>query len=328
MTDKINNSLVIKNVEKKFDNVIALNKISLKVSEGEFCTLLGASGSGKTTLLRVIAGFEPIDNGSIQINGKNVETLSIANRNIGMVFQNYALFPHMSVRENIAFGLKMRKLNKLSIEKKTNEALSLVNLINEAERFPNQLSGGQQQRVALARAIIIKPSILLMDEPLGALDKNLRKEMQAQIKELHKNINVTVIYVTHDQEEALYLSDRIVLLDKGDIIQSGNSRDLYQKPKNKMVASFLGECNFITLENHQKVVLRPESFKISNKKTNDNNIEIEIKNIVFLGSYTKLIGYYNNQEITAMFHSNELQKSIDKNNKLNLTYNDNDLIDI
>ena len=328
MTEKINNSLVIKNVEKKFDNVVALNKISLEVSEGEFCTLLGASGSGKTTLLRVIAGFEPIDNGSIQINGKNVETLSIANRNIGMVFQNYALFPHMSVRENVAFGLKMRKLNKLAIEKKTNEALSLVNLINEAERFPSQLSGGQQQRVALARAIVIKPSILLMDEPLGALDKNLRKEMQVQIKELHKNINVTVIYVTHDQEEALYLSDRIVLLDKGDIIQSGNSRDLYQKPKNKMVASFLGECNFITLKNHQKIVLRPESFKISNKKTNDNNIEVQIKNIIFLGSYTKLIGSYNNQEITAMFNSNELQKNIDKKIKLNLTYDDYDLIDI
>jgi putative spermidine/putrescine transport system ATP-binding protein len=221
----------------------------------------------------------------------------------------------------------MRKLNKSAIEKKTNEALSLVNLINEAERFPSQLSGGQQQRVALARAIIIEPSILLMDEPLSALDKNLRKEMQIQLKELHRNINVTVIYVTHDQEEALYLSDRIVLLDKGDIVQSGNSRDLYQRPKNKMVASFLGECNFITLENHQKIVLRPESFKISNEKTT-NNIEIQIKNIIFLGSYTKIIGSYNNQEITAMFQSSELQKTIDKKNKLNLTYNDKALIDI
>ena len=322
----------IKNLHKSFGDFIAVKNSNLVIENKEFFVLLGPSGCGKSTLLRLIAGLENPDSGTVSLFGSEISSprrmLPPEKRRFGMVFQDFALFPHMSVRENVAFGLKMRKLNKSVIEKKTNEALSLVNLINEAERFPNQLSGGQQQRVALARAIIIKPSILLMDEPLGALDKNLRKEMQAQIKELHKNINVTVIYVTHDQEEALYLSDRIVLLDKGDIIQSGNSRDLYQKPKNKMVASFLGECNFITLKNHQKIVLRPESFKISNKKTNDNNIEIKIKNIVFLGSYTKLIGDYNNQEITAMFHSNALQKNIDKKNKLNLTYDDNDLIDI
>ena len=279
--------LTIDNLSMRFDlpdggSVQALKDVTLQIKQGELLSVLGPSGCGKTTLLNIVAGFLAPTGGSVELNGKQVIEPS-AER--GMVFQQGALFEWMSVRENVAFGLKMRKLNKSAIEKKTNEALNLVNLINEAERFPNQLSGGQQQRVALARAIIIKPSILLMDEPLGALDKNLRKEMQAQIKELHKNINVTIIYVTHDQEEALYLSDRIVLLDKGDIIQSGNSRDLYQKPKNKMVASFLGECNFITLENHQKIVLRPESFKISNKKTNDNNIEInksDFYNLPFL----------------------------------------------
>ena len=239
MTQTFKNTLTIKNLEKSFNDVMALNDISLEVQEGEFCSLLGASGSGKTTLLRVIAGFESPDKGSLEINGRNLNSLPIANRNIAMVFQNYALFPHMSVRENVAFGLEMQKLKKIDINTRVNEALKLVDLRNEATRFPNQLSGGQQQRVALARAIVIKPSLLLMDEPLGALDKNLRKEMQAQIKELHKNINVTIIYVTHDQEEAMYLSDRIVLLDQGKIIQSGTCKELYSSPKIEWLPIFL-----------------------------------------------------------------------------------------
>lgn len=325
---KPKNSLVIKNLTKKFDDVIALNNISLEVKAGEFCTLLGASGSGKTTLLRVIAGFESPNNGSLEINGKNVSALPIADRNIGMVFQNYALFPHMSVRENVAFGLEMKKFKKIDIKNRVNEALKLVDLMNESERFPNQLSGGQQQRVALARAIVIKPSILLMDEPLGALDKNLRKEMQVQIKALHKNINVTVIYVTHDQEEALYLSDRIVLLDGGEIIQSGQCKELYLTPKNRMVANFLGECNFIELEDGKNITIRPESFKILSERMNEESIEVAVKDFIFLGSFIKLIGNYNHQEITAIFRSSDLNPNINKQDKIYLSYDKNCLINL
>ena len=328
MTQTPKNALTIINLEKNFNDVMALNDISLEVQEGEFCSLLGASGSGKTTLLRVIAGFESPDKGSLEINGKNLNSLPIANRNIGMVFQNYALFPHMSVRENVAFGLEMQKLKKIDINKRVNEALQLVDLLNEAARFPNQLSGGQQQRVALARAIVIKPSLLLMDEPLGALDKNLRKEMQTQIKELHKDINVTVIYVTHDQEEAMYLSDRIILLDQGKIIQSGTCKELYLSPKNKMVANFLGECNFITLEDGRNITIRPESFEVSDRKTSENGIEITIKDLVFLGGNTKLIGSYNQQEIAATFRSTDLNPNIGKLDKVYLHYTKKCLINL
>ena len=328
MTQTPKNALTIINLEKNFNDVMALNDISLEVQEGEFCSLLGASGSGKTTLLRVIAGFESPDKGSLKINGKNLNSLPIANRNIGMVFQNYALFPHMSVRENVAFGLEMQKLKKIDINKRVNEALQLVDLLNEAARFPNQLSGGQQQRVALARAIVIKPSLLLMDEPLGALDKNLRKEMQTQIKELHKDINVTVIYVTHDQEEAMYLSDRIILLDQGKIIQSGTCKELYLSPKNKMVANFLGECNFITLEDGRNITIRPESFEVSDRKTSENGIEITIKDLVFLGGNTKLIGSYNQQEIAATFRSTDLNPNIGKLDKVYLHYTKKCLINL
>lgn len=328
MTQTFKNTLTIKNLEKSFNDVMALNDISLEVQEGEFCSLLGASGSGKTTLLRVIAGFESPDKGSLEINGRNLNFLPIANRNIGMVFQNYALFPHMSVRENVAFGLEMQKLKKIDINTRVNEALKLVDLRNEATRFPNQLSGGQQQRVALARAIVIKPSLLLMDEPLGALDKNLRKEMQAQIKELHKNINATIIYVTHDQEEAMYLSDRIVLLDQGKIIQSGTCKELYSSPKNRMVANFLGECNFIKLEDGRNITIRPESFAVLDRKTSENGIEVTIKDLVFLGSYTKLIGSYNQQEITATFRSSDLNPNIRKLDKVHLIFNKECLINL
>ncbi len=328
MTQTFKNTLTIKNLEKSFNDVMALNDISLEVQEGEFCSLLGASGSGKTTLLRVIAGFESPDKGSLEINGRNLNSLPIANRNIGMVFQNYALFPHMSVRENVAFGLEMQKLKKIDINTRVNEALKLVDLRNEATRFPNQLSGGQQQRVALARAIVIKPSLLLMDEPLGALDKNLRKEMQAQIKELHKNINATIIYVTHDQEEAMYLSDRIVLLDQGKIIQSGTCKELYSSPKNRMVANFLGECNFIKLEDGRNITIRPESFEVLDRKTNENGIEVTVRDLVFLGSYTKLIGSYNQQEITVTFRSSDLDLNIRKLDKVHLTFNKECLINL
>ena len=328
MTQTFKNTLTIKNLEKSFNDVMALNDISLEVQEGEFCSLLGASGSGKTTLLRVIAGFESPDKGSLEINGRNLNSLPIANRNIGMVFQNYALFPHMSVRENVAFGLEMQKLKKIDINTRVNEALKLVDLRNEATRFPNQLSGGQQQRVALARAIVIKPSLLLMDEPLGALDKNLRKEMQAQIKELHKNINATIIYVTHDQEEAMYLSDRIVLLDQGKIIQSGTCKELYSSPKNRMVANFLGECNFIKLKDGRNITIRPESFEVLDRKTNENGIEVTVRDLVFLGSYTKLIGSYNQQEITVTFRSSDLDPNIRKLDKVHLTFNKECLINL
>lgn len=209
-------------IRKTYGSTVALPRIDLQVARGEFCTLLGASGSGKTTLLKVIAGFERPDSGSVQIAGKDVTREPISDRNIGMVFQNYALFPHMSVFENVAFPLRMRRLAKVDIERRVGEALALVSLDTFRKRLPGELSGGQQQRAALARALVFNPDILLMDEPLGALDKNLRQSIQIQIKQLHQDLGLTVVFVTHDQEEAMNLSDRIIIMDKGEIVGDGS----------------------------------------------------------------------------------------------------------
>ena len=251
----------IRSLDKSYGATKALDGVSLEIAAGEFCTLLGASGSGKTTLLKTIAGFENYDTGAILIGGTDIGPVPVSKRNIGMVFQNYALFPHMSVRRNVAFGLEMRRLTKAEITSRVEEALALVDLTAYAERLPRQLSGGQQQRVALARALVIKPDILLMDEPLGALDKNLRQSIQLELKRLHAAVGATVVYVTHDQEEALFLSDRIALMDKGRIVQAASPRDLYDRPANRFVAGFLGECNFIPTPTGT-VAVRPEKLRV------------------------------------------------------------------
>jgi spermidine/putrescine ABC transporter ATP-binding subunit len=235
----------LKSLTKKFGNVVAVDNISLHVPEGEFLTLLGPSGSGKTTTLMSIAGFQMPTAGQIFIRGKNILSVPPYNRNIGMVFQNYALFPHMTVFGNIAFPLKMRKFSKNELKKRVEKVLEIVKLPEFEKRYPKQLSGGQQQRVALARALVYDPPLLLMDEPLGALDKKLREYMQIEIRNLQRELKITSLYVTHDQQEALTMSDRIAVFDQGKIQQIGTPDELYEKPKNRFVADFIGESNFI-----------------------------------------------------------------------------------
>jgi spermidine/putrescine ABC transporter ATP-binding subunit len=232
-------------VEKDYGTVGAVKGVSLDIGAGEFLTLLGPSGSGKTTTLMMIAGFEDPTAGDIAIDGKSVVGVSPHKRNIGMVFQNYALFPHMTVAENIAFPLKQRRIAKPEREKRVGQALDLVHLAGYGDRYPRQLSGGQQQRIALARAIVFNPRLLLMDEPLGALDKQLRENLQLEMRRLHAELGITFVYVTHDQEEALTMSDRIAVMNDGVIVQLDRPETLYDRPSNKFVASFLGESNFI-----------------------------------------------------------------------------------
>jgi putative spermidine/putrescine transport system ATP-binding protein len=236
-------SLSLEAVEKKYGGLVALARTDLDVRPGEFFSLIGPSGSGKSTLLGMIAGFVPPSGGRILLNGTDIVSLPPYRRNLGMVFQNYALFPHMTAAENIAFPLRMRKLQRSEIETRVRRMLEIVRLTGLGERRPAQLSGGQQQRVALARAASYDPSLLLMDEPLGALDKNLREEMQYEIKRFHHEIGATVLYVTHDQDEAATMSDRIAILNQGSIVQVGRPRELYEAPASSFVASFLGEAN-------------------------------------------------------------------------------------
>lgn len=235
-----------KNVKKSYDQkILVVKDFNLNIKKGEFVTLLGPSGSGKTTCLMMLAGFESVTSGEIVINGQPVNNIAPYHRNIGMVFQHYALFPHMTIAENLAYPLQVRKLPSHEIDKKVAESLALVELNDFGKRFPAQLSGGQKQRVALARSLIFEPSIVLMDEPLGALDKNLREQMQFEIKRLHDDLGFTAVYVTHDQTEALTMSDRIAVFEDGVVQQCATPIELYEKPSNSFVADFIGENNRI-----------------------------------------------------------------------------------
>ena len=238
-------SVTLASLEKSYERVGAVNGVSLDVRSGEFLTLLGPSGSGKTTTLMMIAGFETPTKGDIAIDGTSVVAMPPRRRNIGMVFQNYALFPHLTVAENIGFPLKQRGVSKPERTRLVGEALELVHLPGYGGRYPRQLSGGQQQRVALARAIVFQPRLLLMDEPLGALDKQLRENLQLEMRRLHADLGITFIYVTHDQEEALTMSDRIAVMNEGLVAQVGSPEDLYDRPTSRFVAGFIGESNFL-----------------------------------------------------------------------------------
>ena len=224
----------------------AVDAISLEIGEGEFFSLLGPSGCGKTTTLRMVAGFETPDAGLIRVGARDVTALPPEARDMGMVFQNYALFPHMSVAENLAFPLKVRKLSSSEIADRVREALDMVRLPSVGDRTPNQLSGGQQQRIAVARALVFRPKLVLMDEPLGALDKSLREQMQYELRRIHRELGVTLIYVTHDQNEALTMSDRIAVFGNGRIQQLATPKDLYEQPNSVFVAGFIGECNLLS----------------------------------------------------------------------------------
>ncbi len=241
----MSHQVVIKNAVKKYGDYKAVNNANLTIQEGELFTLLGPSGCGKTTLLRMIAGFNSIDEGEIAFGDKVINDIPAHKRNIGMVFQNYAIFPHMSVFNNVAYGLKARKVSKNEIEKRVIEALQMVQMEQFKDRQPSQLSGGQQQRIALARAIVIHPDVLLMDEPLSNLDAKLRVQMRTIIRKLQKDLKITTIYVTHDQEEALAISDRIAVMKLGVIQQVGTPVDIYKNPKNTFIGDFIGTSNFL-----------------------------------------------------------------------------------
>jgi spermidine/putrescine ABC transporter ATP-binding subunit len=232
-------------VTKRYGDVVALPRLDLEIPQSSFFALLGPSGCGKTTTLRLIAGFETADAGEVWIKGENVTRVPPHKRNFGMVFQQLALFPHLSVNDNVAFGLRMRRTDRAEIGKRITHALDLVKLASYGDRFPRQLSGGQQQRVALARAIVFEPSVLLLDEPLGALDKMLREEMQVELRELQRRLGITTVFVTHDQEEALTMSDYVAVMRDGEIEQMGAPREIYERPRTKFVAGFLGASNFL-----------------------------------------------------------------------------------
>lgn len=237
--------LELKNVTKKFNDLTAVKDLSLTVQDGEIIALLGESGCGKTTTLRMIAGFTPMNGGEIEVDGKCINDIPPHKRNIGIFFQNYALFPHMTVFENIAFGLKVKKLSKEEIKTQVNKIIELVGLDGMSSRYPRQLSGGQQQRVALARSLVVRPSVLLLDEPLSNLDAKLRVSMQTEIKRIQKKLGITTIIVTHDQQEAISLANRVVVMRKGEIIQEGSPERVFESPENPFVADFMGFKNFI-----------------------------------------------------------------------------------
>ncbi|PRA33218.1 ABC transporter ATP-binding protein [Pseudomonas poae] len=238
----------LRNLNKHYGDFAAVDNISLEIQDGEFLTFLGSSGSGKSTTLSMLAGFETPSSGEILVSGQSLVNVPPHKRDIGMVFQRYSLFPHLSVRDNIAFPLAIRKLPSAERDKRVDAMLKLVQLEPFAHRRPSQLSGGQQQRVAIARALVYEPRILLMDEPLGALDKKLREDLQDELRQLHRRLGITIVYVTHDQEEAMRLSQRIAIFSHGKIVGLGSGYDLYQNPPNAFVASFLGNSNFLKLK--------------------------------------------------------------------------------
>lgn len=238
----------LKNVSKSFEGKVVLDNLNLDIYNGEFLTILGPSGCGKTTTLRLIAGFETADSGDIILKGKKINDIPANNREVHTVFQSYALFPHMTVFENVAFGLKMHKVPKNEIKDKVMDVLKIVELTDYVDRKPNRLSGGQQQRVALARALVNKPLVLLLDEPLSALDASLRANMQKELKALQRKLGITFVLVTHDREEALSMSDRVIVMDKGIIQQCGTPKNLYENPESEFVASFIGDINILNGE--------------------------------------------------------------------------------
>ncbi|EZP75196.1 spermidine/putrescine ABC transporter ATPase [Parageobacillus genomosp. 1] len=246
--------LTIDRVFKRYDDHVVLNDISLSLEKGEFATLLGQSGCGKSTLLRAIAGLVDIDSGNIILDGKDITHLSPRKREVGMVFQSYALFPNMTVFENISFGLKMKKETDNNIQSKVKQMIDLVNLNGKEDYYPHQLSGGQQQRVALARSLVMEPKVLLLDEPLSALDAKIRKNLQAELKRIQRELKITTIFVTHDQEEAMTMSDTIYIMNEGRIVQAGTPSEIYTSPNSPFVANFIGNYNVLPMEKFQRLI--------------------------------------------------------------------------
>lgn len=279
----------IRNLSRSFGNVKAVDGVDLDIFSGEFLTLLGPSGSGKTTVLRMIAGFEKPDSGSIHLGGKDVAQLPPYERDVNTVFQDYALFPHMDVLSNIEYGLRVQGIEKGQRKSRAERALAQVRLEGFGDRKPAQLSGGQRQRVALARALVNKPSVLLLDEPLGALDLKLREQMQIELKELQREVGITFVFVTHDQEEALTMSDRIAVFNQGKIEQLGTPREIYESPGTPFVSEFVGQTNRISLAGRQ-VNLRPEFITISTSSVaGDRSMSGILRDAIFVGAITRYL---------------------------------------
>ena len=304
-------ALELKNINKKFNETVALDNIHLEINDGEFFSLLGPSGSGKTTCLKVIGGFEQPDSGNVSLFNENVTDIPPFKRNVNTVFQDYALFPHMNVEENVCYSLKIKKIPKIEQESQVEEILSTVKLTGYEKRKPSELSGGQRQRVALARSLINKPKILLLDEPLGALDLKLREQMQIELKNLQRQFQITFIYVTHDQQEALSMSDRIAIFNDGKIEQVDSPDNIYKNPKTAFVADFIGTTSLVSkqlaaeLFNYNSAFsIRPENIKINNEQDSKSefNSKVVITDIQFQGSYYKIICKANDLTLTALHY--------------------------
>ena len=304
-------ALELKNINKKFNETVALDNIHLEINDGEFFSLLGPSGSGKTTCLKVIGGFEQPDSGNVSLFNENVTDIPPFKRNVNTVFQDYALFPHMNVEENVCYSLKIKKIPKIEQESQVEEILSTVKLTGYEKRKPSELSGGQRQRVALARSLINKPKILLLDEPLGALDLKLREQMQIELKNLQRQFQITFIYVTHDQQEALSMSDRIAIFNDGKIEQVDKPDNIYKNPKTAFVADFIGTTSLVSkqlaadLFNYTSAFsIRPENIKINNEQDSKSefNAKVVVTDIQFQGSYYKILCKANDLTLTALHY--------------------------
>jgi len=311
-------SLIIKDIHKYFDGYAALEKINLTIENKEFVCLLGPSGCGKTTLLRIIAGLLDCDTGKILLDDKDLIDVPARDRGFGIVFQSYSLFPHMTIDENIGYGLKIRNVPKEEIEPRIKELLDIVRLSDYSGRYPNQLSGGQQQRVAIARALAVSPSLLLLDEPLSALDATVRAELRKEIRDVQQRLNIPTLMVTHDQEEALSMSDKIVCMSKGRIMQIGSPQELYLKPKNKFVADFMGHGNMLSNQlikqsfpelaqlcseetEAQELFVRPECVKLHKTE----KPEAKVLSLQFLGNIQRAEVEWRNHLFLTESHSNE-----------------------
>jgi len=326
--------LEIKNISKKFGNVIALDNVSLSISKSELFSLLGSSGCGKSTLLRIIAGFEKPDSGSIILDGEDITNLPPHLRPLNMMFQNYALFPHLNISQNIEFGLKEENLPKNEILERTREILNLLELTGLEKRKIYEISGGQQQRVALARCLVKKPKLLLLDEPLAALDKKLRIQTQFELVNLQYKLGITFIIVTHDQEEAMSLSDRMAIMKNGNILQIGNPVEIYEKPISQYIANFIGTANIFnvlevsgdfilkevdvkitsskSVNIHKYCLIRPEKISISKSFSNKEVVRClgTVKEVAYLGSYTKYLVEVNNYQFYAFMQNREISEDL------------------
>ena len=340
-------------VDKSYDGkILVVKDLNLDIAEGEFVTMLGPSGSGKTTCLMMLAGFETPTNGEIYLDKNPISNIPPHKRGIGMVFQNYALFPHMTVYENLAFPLRVRKVSKEDTDKKIDKALSMVSLTGFENRMPGQLSGGQQQRVAVARALVFDPAVVLMDEPLGALDKNLRESMQYEIKHIHESIGVTVVYVTHDQGEALTMSNRIAVFNDGKVQQLSSPDKLYEEPVNSFVAEFIGENNrfsgqvtdvskdkckvklddgseilanpIVVKSSGEKTIvsLRPERALINTKEKMENNFKGKIEEVIYHGDHTRVrLNLLGNKDFILKVPNSSANMDIKLGNQINVSWN-------